>query len=169
MKVFDRFTVFLSKAVDWLNFIGYAVVLVVLFVQIVARYFFSYGIVWSDEFSRYVMVWLVMLCSATLVREKKHIRLTILDTLLPKSWFRWVDVLIHVFILVFAVMVFRYSLINVSVSTKAVSTSMRMPMTLIYAAFPVSMAIMAINALLNILVLLFRRGKSDIDKEGMVE
>jgi len=169
MKVFDRITVYLSKAVDWLNFVGYAIVLVVLFIQIVARYFFSYGIVWSDEFSRYMMVWLVMLCSATLVREKQHIRLTILDTLLPKAWFRWVDVLIHVVILVFAVIVFRYSLINVAVSSKAVSTSMRMPMTWIYTAFPVSMAIMAVNAVLNILVLLFQHGKTKVDKEGMVE
>ena len=169
MKAFDKITVFLSKAVDMLCFVGYAVVLVVLFVQILARYLFKYGIVWTDEFSRYIMVWLVLLCSATLVREKGHIRMTVLESFFPEKYQRWFDFVIHIFIIVFSVVVFRYSLVTLKFAARAVSSNMRIPMTWIYASFTVSMFIMALNAIFNALSILLRRDKSPIDKEGMVD
>ena len=169
MKIYDRITVLLSKSVDWLTFVGYAAALVVLFVQVVARYVFDYGIVWSDEFSRYVMVWLVMLCSATLVRDKAHIRATILESVIPKRFVKWLDFFIHLLIILFSGVVFRYSLITLSFAKQAVSVNMRIPMTFVYAAFTVSMALMLINAVFNALRILTDRKASDIDKEDVVE
>ncbi len=169
MKTFDKITVFFSKAVGWLTFVGYATALVVLFEQIVARYVFNYGILWTDEFARYTMVWLVMLCSATLVRDKQHIRLTLLDSFFPKKALRWGELFIQLVILLFSVVVFRYSLVNLSLSQRAVSTNMRIPMTCIYLTFPVSTALMAFNAVFNALSLLLNRVETDIDKEEMVE
>lgn len=169
MKVFDKITSILSRAIDLLTFVGYAVVLVVLFIQVVARYVFDYGIVWTDEFSRYTMVWLVMLCAASLVRDKAHIRVTFLETVLPVRFHKWIDLFMHLMIILFSVVVFRYSLTTLSFATKAVSTNMRIPMTAVYSAFPVSMAVMFLNAVFNSLSILFKRKATDIDKEEMVE
>lgn len=169
MKAFDKITVFLSRAVDLLCFLGYAVALVVMLVQILARYLFQYGIVWTDEFSRYIMVWLVLLCSATLVREKGHIRMTVLESFFPEKWRKWFDFAIHLFIIIFSVVVFRYSLVTLHFSARAVSSNMRIPMTWIYSSFTVSMFIMALNAIFNALLILLQRDKSKISKDEVIE
>ena len=111
----------------------------------------------------------LLLCAGALARENGHVRVTALESILPAKFKPWLDILVQLFVLLFAVFVFRYSLTTLYYSTRSVSTSMRIPMTCVYAAFPVSMAIMAINALFNIVSIFIGRKGSDIDSEEIAE
>lgn len=49
---------------------------------VVTRYFFSYSPIWSEELTRYLMVWLTMLGGAILVLYEDHLAFTFLGSML---------------------------------------------------------------------------------------
>jgi TRAP-type C4-dicarboxylate transport system permease small subunit len=44
-------------------------------ISVVLRYFFSTGILWSEEFVRYAYIWLIFLGSVTAIKQNAHIGL----------------------------------------------------------------------------------------------
>lgn len=55
--------------------VALAVMTVIMISLVVTRYFFSFSAPWSEEVTRYLMVWLVMLGGAMLVLFEDHITL----------------------------------------------------------------------------------------------
>jgi len=53
------------------------------FVQIILRYFFSTGIAWSEEMSRFLFIWSTFLAIAVVVKQKANIAFTFLSS---KNW-----------------------------------------------------------------------------------
>jgi C4-dicarboxylate transporter DctQ subunit len=54
------------------------------FGNVVLRYFFDYALSWSDEVTKYSMLWLVFLGSGVAARQGLHISMEVLLTLLSK-------------------------------------------------------------------------------------
>jgi C4-dicarboxylate transporter DctQ subunit len=52
------------------------------FVNVVLRYVFNYGMSWSDEVTKYSLLWLVFLGSGVAARQGGHISMEVLLTLL---------------------------------------------------------------------------------------
>lgn len=76
----------MKKALLWLNrnmeeiilVFGIILMIVVIFLQVVARYFFNMSLAWSEELARYVFVWQVWLAVPYAVVKGRHIRLELL-------------------------------------------------------------------------------------------
>ena len=51
--------------------------------QIVMRYLFNSPLLWSEEFARYVYVWLVFIGSAYCVTQDKHVAVTLVTDRMP--------------------------------------------------------------------------------------
>jgi TRAP-type C4-dicarboxylate transport system permease small subunit len=71
--------------------VGTALMLVisgVVFMNIVSRYVFNYGLVWSDELARFSLIWITFVGAAVLVRQGQHIAIDLLVTYLPQ-WLRF--------------------------------------------------------------------------------
>ena len=73
--------------------------------QVALRYLFAVTPIWSEELSRYLLVWAVLAGAAASVRGNRHIRVEFLADLLPpalrRGWYRLLDVLaLAVFVLV---------------------------------------------------------------------
>src|SRR4051794_35854315 len=54
------------------------------FSNVVLRYFFNYALSWSDEVTKYSMLWLVFLGSGVAARRGMHISMEVLLTLLSR-------------------------------------------------------------------------------------
>src|SRR4051812_32154145 len=78
-----------------------AVYVAILIAQIVLRYVFNASLVWSDELVRYGLVWNVMLGAALVSLRSGHIRVDILETLLPAAAQRLLHVAIEALSLAF--------------------------------------------------------------------
>ena len=64
------------------------VLVLVIFFQVLARYFLNQSLAWSEELARYVFVWSVWLAVPYTVTRGRHIRLEILpDIVGPKAKF----------------------------------------------------------------------------------
>jgi TRAP-type C4-dicarboxylate transport system permease small subunit len=71
---------------------------VLLMVSVLLRYLFNSPIIWGDEIVRYSLIWMTFVGAAMATKEKQHIQVDVIDTVLPKlgqkitNWF--VDVVV---------------------------------------------------------------------------
>ena len=76
----------MKKFVDGFNGLLLAVMFLITFWQIIARFVPGDATVWSEEVARFVFVWIVFLGAGTLFRDDEHIRISIvIDRLGPVS------------------------------------------------------------------------------------
>ena len=67
-----------------------SLMVILLFVQVVARYFFGTGVDWSEELSRFIFVWLVVWSVAYISKFGGHIRVKLFFRLFPGKLRIWV-------------------------------------------------------------------------------
>jgi TRAP-type C4-dicarboxylate transport system permease small subunit len=76
----------MKKYFDGFNGLLLAVMFLITFWQIIARFIPGDATVWSEEVARFIFVWIVFLGAATLIRYNEHIRISIItDRLGPVS------------------------------------------------------------------------------------
>jgi TRAP-type C4-dicarboxylate transport system permease small subunit len=61
-----------------------ALMALLVFANVVARYLFNYSFVWAEELSRYMMVWVGLLGAGLVLRVGAHIAVDVFQDLLPR-------------------------------------------------------------------------------------
>lgn len=61
----------------------FAIMLVILFMQVILRFVFHAPNVWSEELARYLFIYIVYLASSYAVLERRHIRIDGLEKVFP--------------------------------------------------------------------------------------
>ena len=64
---FERYLVAANRAIVFLMM---AVMATLVFVNVVARYVFNFSIIWAEEVSQYLMIWIAYLGAGLALREK---------------------------------------------------------------------------------------------------
>ncbi|MGM4892039.1 TRAP transporter large permease [Tardiphaga sp. 839_C3_N1_4] len=124
---------------------------IILFIGVVARYGFHRPLIWSDELSSILFLWLAMLGSAVAFRRGEHMRMTALVASVgPRMW-AFLDVVGTSAALAFLLMIvapsFEYAYEESYITTPAlqIANSFRA------AALPVGISLMIVFALLRLL------------------
>lgn len=60
---------------------GVTVMIIIIFFQVIMRYFFNNSLAWSEELARYLFIWQVWLAVPYTVTKGRHIRLEVLRDL----------------------------------------------------------------------------------------
>ena len=87
------------KLNQWVVIALMATMAVLVFANVVSRYVFNYSIIWVEELTRYMMVWVGFIGSGLVLRYGAHIAVDTFQDLLPK---RAAQVLRAVIVLVLA-------------------------------------------------------------------
>jgi len=66
-----------------LSLILWAIV-VIMFIQVIARYIFNSSLTWSEEVSRYLFIWLSFIGMSYCVKKGSHMRIDIIEQFFPK-------------------------------------------------------------------------------------
>ena len=148
LKVAEKAAEITSKIVNYFMIAALAVMFVSLIAQVTLRYVFGLGLFWSDEISRYLMIWIVVLGTSVLLLDDSHIRITVVEELFPERVKRILGMLRYVIACAFAVLILIYSGDMLQSAAHAVSTNMRIPMNIVYFCFPVSSVLMIFYSLL---------------------
>ncbi|MEZ5846788.1 MAG: TRAP transporter small permease [Geminicoccaceae bacterium] len=118
---------------------------------VVTRYFFSYSPPWTEEVTRYLMVWMVMLGAATLALFDDHITLYLFREKMGHRARLVHGIVVRAIVLAVAALtawtgyVFAFSMWNILAPGSGLS------MTVPTLAVPVSMTLIAIFAIIRIL------------------
>ena len=130
-------------------FTAMAALIGVITLQIVSRVFFT-AVGWTEEVARFLLVWITFLAATLAFRRGRHIAVTfVVDALpgLPRRLARIAALLVSLgFLLGLATIGWEY----MQVQSFQKSASLRLSMTWVYAVIPLSAAIMAWYALVDI-------------------
>lgn len=75
----------LERAIDATVISGGAFVCVVVFMNVIARYVFDFGVAWVNEVGETIFVWLTFLAGATAVRRYGHLAVIEIAERLPQA------------------------------------------------------------------------------------
>jgi len=114
--------------------------------QIICRTWFT-ALSWSDEVTRYLLIWSTFLGATVVYRHNGHISVTLVQDAVGAKLAKALRVLVHVICFVLFAVLLHYST-RYCVKLKKTATAMPIKMKYIYSCIPVSMAIMMVHSLL---------------------
>ena len=85
MKTIKNLNTWLCRLENLFNSIVLVVILVVISMQIIMRYVFNRPLLWSEELSRYLYVWIAWMGCAFCVGTRSHISVPLLTDSLPEQ------------------------------------------------------------------------------------
>jgi C4-dicarboxylate transporter DctQ subunit len=119
----------------------------VLFVNVVLRYVFHYGISWAEEVTRYIMLWTVFIGAGVISREGTHVSMEAFFNIWPEKFKRIGFLAINIFCIVTIVAIFFFGMgiVKMVIETGQTSEAAFIPMWLIYGAFPIGSILMILG------------------------
>ena len=153
----------LGTAVDWTLVVMGAVMVVLVFFNVVMHLFHK-DIAWTTELCEFMMVWVTFLGGASAARRGAHMTITeFLDKLSGKSRLK-ADGVIQVFCLVVLVLLVWYGMGIVMANWGNVLTVLEWPMAFQYLALPVGSAVSLVFVAYDLIQIL--RGKTREERYG---
>jgi len=134
----------LRRVVEALNVLVFAAFTGVILLQVLFRYVINDSIAWAEEFSRYALLWSVLLGAAAVSDQDRHLRVDLLDRYVGLRARRILQVLVHFLSIAFLAVLCWQGFALVGRVTLAHSPALQAPMSLVYAAMPVGAALMGI-------------------------
>lgn len=151
MKTLKYISEVLNRAVRWLLIACFSVMIVAYFGQIVLRYGFNTGLVWTEEVTRYTNIMLVMFGTAVLAGKKEHINISALEEFIPYKYKKWAFLVQQILTLAFFGAVIFIGFNMVELAGTQVSTNMRIPMKYVYSIFPLAFSVLAFQTTVYVL------------------
>lgn len=102
---------------------------------------------WSEELSRYFMIWLIFLGAGYACRYAKLISLTLVVDRMPKWMHRSADAIAAIICIAFYVLLVKVGLDAVRFGWIEMSPVLQLPKAYIYMAMPVGATVMIVNTL----------------------
>jgi len=145
----ERLVVTANRAII---FIMMAVMATLVFVNVITRYLFNFSIIWAEEVSQYLMIWIAYLGAGLALREGRHVAVEMLQDRLPAPLGRTLRMavggLVFAFLGVVTVLGFLFAVFVWNQETPVLNISLGIPSL----AIPIGALLFALH-----LLLMFRR------------
>jgi TRAP-type transport system small permease protein len=120
------------------------------FTGVIFRYVLQMPLTWGEEFTRYAFTWLAFLSAALAMKYHGHSAIELLVAQLPDRFRPAQRILVEAIVAAFLILFVYYSYRMAMIAHGQRSSALRLPMSWVYAAAPVSSALMLLYALRNI-------------------
>ena len=152
MKTLMRIDEAIAKVISLVIAVVLFAIMVVLFVGVIARYFFNRPIYWTDELVTYMLVSMTFLGGYLALRNNRLVRVTFLVSNLPPKVARVVETISQIIIVVFLCVLGYYSLLilKTPVALKQRTVALNMPMIVFYVQIPIMIVLMLMRMTINI-------------------
>ena len=136
----------IDRAMIGTVFLLVAAMVIVTTLQVVFRVFFN-ALTWSEELSRYLLVWGTFFGATLAYKRGNHIAVTFVVDLLPGRVRTAFLILSYLLSMVFFVVIAVQGMKMIQMQVFQISPAMSLPMKHVYLSIPVSLLIMTIHAL----------------------
>jgi TRAP-type transport system small permease protein len=159
---FDRATAFISCALV-------VALLVCVSLGVITRTLGA-PLIWTDEFSRFLMVWLAVFGGILASRKRLHVRIRFLQDLLPARGHQAVELALQVAVTLFGAMICAFSVGLVNKNLDLEATSLSLSMSWMYVPMVLAGLVFAVQGASEVVKVLQRpRPRPPIDPETAVE
>lgn len=142
---------------EWVMALLLGVMVLDVFWGVITRYLLESQSSWTDELARFLLVWLSIMGAAYASGKKMHIAIDLLPKQLNAKQQKYLDIIIHLIVLLFAVSVFliggiRY--VYISFALGQTSPALQIPIGFVYIVLPISGAFILYYKLSELFILL---------------
>lgn len=137
MELYKKVDAVLEKAVEYFCIVLLIAIILLCFSNTMLRYIFDKPIVWSEELTKYMSVWLAIVGAAATVRADGHTTLDILQGLLksPKAKM-FLFIFTRAIVVIILVGLFPAGIRAMQTLGASRASSTHMPMWVLYLSFP---------------------------------
>ena len=121
--------------------------LILVLLQVFFRYVLNESLFWAEEAVRFSMVWAVLLGSAVVARDRAHIRIDVVENMLPPHIRRRLDIVLDLLMIAFCLILIVTGLQFAGRSMMQSSPSLDFPMWAVYGAMPLGGALQVLFVL----------------------
>lgn len=166
---FERYLVAANRAII---FVMMAVMATLVFVNVIARYALNFSVIWAEEVSQYLMIWIAYLGAGLALREGRHVALEMLHDRLSAPLSRSVRMVVGGILLAFlgwvTILGFQFAVFVWNQETPVLNISLGIPSL----AIPIGTLLFAVHLLLMFRDYADRKFKSgyvleDLSGEGV--
>jgi len=97
MKIINSINNILAKIESFFLIIILLTMILLAFLQVILRNFFSTSILWGDTFLRHLVLWIAFIGASLATKENRHINIDALSRLLPKTMKKITAIVINFF------------------------------------------------------------------------
>ncbi len=147
----DRVSYGLNAAAEFLLWVLVALTIIATFVQVIFRYGLESSLSWSEELSRYLFVWIILVGASVATRRRQHIFVEVLVARLRPALRAWTDLLsVIASMIFFSTFAYVGSLLMLN-AWQQYSTALDIRIAWVYAAAPVGAGLSVLHLLAGLL------------------
>lgn len=161
INLLDNFSNFIDRIVKYIVFVLITAMIVAITMQIVFRVFFQ-ALTWSEEISRYLLVWSSFLGATMAYKRGMHINVTFAVEALPKKMIKFFQITAILLTMLFFAIAIFYGVNYMTLQIYQVSAALRIPMKWVYLVMPLSFSIMFLHGVVAIKDVLITRQEGEI-------
>lgn len=147
LKAYSKFLNGLEKCEKFILAITVPAMVGIMVYQVILRYVFSAANAWSEELTRYLFIFNVMIAAAIAVRRNSHLQIDILINLLPEKVKKIFTIVATVAGIAFLVLLFKYSIDLCRQAAKNISPGTGLSMAIPYACMPIGIVLMVLTSI----------------------
>lgn len=144
VKMFHKISNWLDNVCGVVCVICIAAMVVLTGAQILCRVAFT-ALDWSEELTRYLMVWATFLGASCVYKRMGHISVTVLQDMVPPRMATFMKVICHLLCGMFFILAAVYGTEYLTMQSFQKSAALRIPMSYMYLAIPIGCSIMAFH------------------------
>ncbi len=139
----------MEKFLLYIVMILLALMVIIVFANVVSRYYLQFSLAWSEEIARFMLVWLVFLGSFLAYIHDEHLGLDILVKKFPPTLRKMVTTVTNLLVIfaLYAVMEGGYLLMMANFDW--LSAAAEIPQGYIYAIVPIACGLMILQTILK--------------------
>jgi TRAP-type C4-dicarboxylate transport system permease small subunit len=140
---------FIRKSTEIAIIFLFAVLVAVVFYQVVARYVFNDPPSWTEELARYCQVWVILLTSSICIRKGSHLAVDYLGHRMKEGTRRKLNIFLSVLMAVYILVVTIFGWKLMVVGQYQLSPALQVNMSIVYVIFPLSGVLMLLEAVIR--------------------
>lgn len=144
LPTFDRVLLRLNR---WAVIAMLAAMAAMVFANVALRFLTDHSILWVEEVSRYLMIWLTFLGAGLVLRYGGHVGIDTLQGLLPRHA-AWIRAAIFVLLLAFFATMLWLGVRYATFTWEQTTPVMQIPVGAVYLALPIGFALLIVHLLL---------------------
>lgn len=147
----------MEKTFAFLSMVGIGLMLIIIFLQVISRYFFGYTASYSEELSRYLFVWVTFLSLPVVSRQGGHMAVGLLTERFTGERLRRLKIAGCICSLAFLAIMVWQGIRMVQLAVWQTSPAMEIPMSYMYISIPLGCGGMILLVLEELFDLVLRR------------
>lgn len=137
----------LNRSIKAITILFLSILTVIVPIEVFLRYLFGKSLYITEEFTRYLMVWIVFLASSLALREDSHISIGILVNRFSGRARSWLNLIAQALLIFFLIFLIIEGLIALRFQMDQIIPSLGLPIFWFYLAIPVGSFLMILNLL----------------------